>query len=65
MQGGGSSADQVGQGDDWALLAGRAKVIDERQVLGDQGVGDDVERVLEQHDGGELRRVHQVQDGRR
>jgi hypothetical protein len=31
------------------------EVVDERRMLGQEGVGSDVERVLEQDDGGELR----------
>ncbi len=59
------SADGVGVGQDDAFAVGDGEVVDEGQVLGEQGVDDDAEGVLEQNDGGELGSVDEVEDGRR
>jgi len=60
-----SSADEVGENDDGALVADQVIVIDERLMLGEERVACDFERVLEKDDRCELRRAHEVGYGRR
>ena len=60
MQCGAAEADRVGEKDDGALVTWPVEVVDERRVLGQEGVGHDVEGVLEQDDGGELRGEDEV-----
>jgi hypothetical protein len=50
----------MGESDDGAVVARPLKVVDEREVLGQEGVGGDVEGVLEQDDGGELGCVDEI-----
>jgi hypothetical protein len=58
-------ADGIGEREDGPLFAGCVEVVDEGHVLGHEGTGGDVERVLEQNDGSELGRVDEVWHGRR
>jgi len=60
-----SSADQVGENDDGALVADQVIVIDERLMLGEERGACDFERVLEKDDRCELRRAREVGYGRR
>ena len=55
----------MGEKDDGALVAWPVEVVDECLVLGQERVGCDVEGVLEQDDGGELRGDDEVGDAGR
>jgi len=62
-EGAGAPADGMSERDDGPLLLGPVEVVDEGHVLGHEGTHGDVERVLEQNDGGELGGVDEVGHG--
>jgi hypothetical protein len=64
-QGRGAAADRVGVGQDGALAMRDGEVVDERGVLGEQGVGEDAEGMLEEKDSSQLGSADEVRHGGR
>ena len=60
-----AEANAVRQGQGWGVVARSREVVDEGRVLGEGRVCRDVERVLEEKDGGELRGEDEVGHGQR
>ena len=65
LQSAGAETNLVCEGEDGGVVPGSREVVDEGRVLGEEGVSRDVERMLKENDGGELRGEDEIGHGRR